>query len=52
MSDGESTTPAPRKRPSFGLPGPTTPAPGADPQPGAPIHDPYGQAPQQGHGQA
>ena len=52
MSDGESTTPAPRKRPSFGLPGPTTPAPGADPQPGAPIHDPYGQAPQQGYGQA
>ena len=52
MSDGESTTPAPRKRPSFGLPGPTTPAPGADPQQGAPIHDPYGQAPQQGYGQA
>ena len=52
MSDGESTTPAPRKRPSFGLPGPTTPAPGADPQQGAPAHDPYGQAPQQGYGQA
>ena len=52
MSDGESTTPAPRKRPSFGLPGPTTPGPGADPQPGAPAHDPYGQAPQQGYGQA
>lgn len=52
MSDGESTTPAPRKRPSFGLPGPTTPAPGADPQQGAPSHDPDGQAPQQGYGQA
>lgn len=52
MSDGESTTPAPRKRPSFGLPGPTTPAPGADPQQGAPAHDPYGQAPQQGYGQS
>lgn len=52
MSDGESTTPAPRKRPSFGLPGPTTPGPGADPQQGAPSHDPYGQAPQQGYGQA
>ena len=52
MSAGDPTTPAPRKRPSFGLPGPTTPAPGADPQPGAPIHDPYGQAPQQGYGQA
>lgn len=52
MSDGESTTPAPRKRQSFGLPGPTTPGPGADPQPGAPAHDPYGQAPQRGYGQA
>lgn len=51
MSDGESTTPAPRKRPSFGLPGPTTPAPGADPQQGAPSHDPDGQAPHQGYGQ-
>ena len=38
MSDGESTTPAPRKRPSFGLPGPTPPAPGTDPQSGAPQH--------------
>lgn len=28
MSDGESTTPAPRRRPSYGLPGPTSPAPG------------------------
>ncbi|MGP5055847.1 hypothetical protein ACTXJ3_12265 [Brachybacterium paraconglomeratum] len=52
MSDGESTTPAPRKRPSFGLPGPTTPGPGADPQQGAPAHDPDGQAPQQGYDQA
>lgn len=43
MSDGESTTPAPRKRPSFGLPGPTSPAPGTDPQSGAPFHDPHGQ---------
>ncbi|MBB5832339.1 hypothetical protein [Brachybacterium aquaticum] len=30
MSDGESTTPAPRQRPRFGLPGPTSPAPGTD----------------------
>ena len=29
MSDGESTTPARRERPSYGLPGPTAPAPGA-----------------------
>lgn len=33
MSDGESTTPAPRRRPSYGLPGPTSPA--ADPGSGA-----------------
>jgi hypothetical protein len=38
MSDGEPTTPAPRKRPSFGLPGPTQPAPGTDPQSGPPQH--------------
>ncbi|APX34204.1 hypothetical protein BH708_17515 [Brachybacterium sp. P6-10-X1] len=36
MSDGESTTPAPRKRPTYGLPGPTTP------QPGGPSASPYG----------
>lgn len=29
MSDGESTTPAPRRRPSYGLPGPASPAPDA-----------------------
>lgn len=52
MSDGESTTPAPRKRPSFGLPGPTTPAPGTDPQSGAPHHAPYGQSSQPGPAQA
>ncbi|GAA1490125.1 hypothetical protein [Brachybacterium sacelli] len=28
MSDGESTTPAPRKRPTYGRPGPTTPQTG------------------------
>ncbi|MGO3290048.1 MULTISPECIES: hypothetical protein [unclassified Brachybacterium] len=34
MSDGESTTPAPRQRPSYGLPGPTpTSAPRADAAP-------------------
>ena len=38
MSDGEPTTPAPRKRPSFGLPGPTQPVPGAEPQPGPSQH--------------
>ncbi|MDN5900896.1 MAG: hypothetical protein L0H74_12595, partial [Brachybacterium sp.] len=37
MSDGESTTPAPRRRPSYGLPGPTSPAPDAAP--------PYGDSP-------
>lgn len=37
MSDGESTTPARRERPSYGLPGPTAPAPGtASGTPGAP----------------
>ena len=29
MPDGESTTPDPRRRPSYGLPGPTSPAPDA-----------------------
>lgn len=40
MSDGQSTTPAPRQRPSYGLPGPTSPAPGAQssPQFGAPSY--------------
>ena len=38
MADGEATTPAPRKRPSFGLPGPTQPVPGAEPQPGPSQH--------------
>ena len=33
MSDGESTTPAPRQRPSYGLPGPTSAAPGAEAAP-------------------
>ncbi|WP_114855110.1 hypothetical protein [Brachybacterium sp. YJGR34] len=50
MSDGESTTPAPRKRPSYGLPAPTTPAPGGGGAPQqwspsgqeAPGGDPYG----------
>ena len=36
MSDGEFTTPAPRKRPTYGLPGPTTP------RPGDPSASPYG----------
>lgn len=31
MSDGESTTPGGRRRPSYGLPGPTSPAPDAAP---------------------
>src|SRR5699024_12403077 len=39
MSDGESPTPSPRKRPSYGLPGPSGPSadPGlpAQPEPGA-----------------
>ena len=38
MSDGEPTTPAPRKRQSFGLPGPTQPVPGTEPQPGPSQH--------------
>lgn len=38
MSDGESTTPAPRKRPNYGLPGPTSPAPGTDPTYGSPSY--------------
>lgn len=55
MSDGESTPPAPRRRPSYGLPAPTGPAPDpadgpatlgapsyATPPGGAPAaHDPY-----------
>lgn len=51
MSDGESTTPAGRRRPSYGLPGPTSPAPGAAPYGGAPDSGPsYGapSAPAQG----
>lgn len=43
MSDGESTTPAPRNRPTYGRPGPTTP------QTGDPSASPYG-APQGGPG--
>lgn len=35
MSDGESTPPGPRRRPSYGLPGPTSPAPGSTPPPAA-----------------
>src|SRR5690625_7233672 len=39
MSDGESPTPSPRKRPSYGLPGPSGPSadPGlpAQPEPGS-----------------
>lgn len=31
MSDGESTAPTPRQRPSYGLPGPTAPSPGSAP---------------------
>lgn len=40
MTDGESTTPGPRRRPSYGLPGPTSPAPGAGAAPsyGAPSY--------------
>ncbi|ATG52822.1 hypothetical protein CFK38_15775 [Brachybacterium vulturis] len=42
MSDGESPTPAPRRRPSYGLPGPSSPAPGAAPSYG---HSSYGDSP-------
>lgn len=54
MSDGESTTPAPRPRPSYGLPGPTGAAPEpvqghARPSYGAPAQDaPWGAAPSAG----
>lgn len=46
MTDGESTTPAPRRRPSYGLPGPTTPAvdPGASSGVGN-VGEPYGRGP-------
>ena len=49
MSDGESTPPARRTRPSYGLPGPTSPAPGGDGGNGTPASGstPYG-APAQG----
>jgi hypothetical protein len=64
MSDGESTTPGPRRRPSYGLPGPTSPAPGSTPPPtapsygvphgtssyGAPGHDPSAAAASGAHG--
>lgn len=47
MSDGESTTPARRARPSYGLPGPTAQPPGAAPgtpsDPGAASGSPRGQ---------
>lgn len=46
MSDGESTTPAPRRRPSYGLPGPSSPAPGAEGAPQFGAQD--GSAPQYG----
>ena len=39
MSDGESTTPAPRQRPSYGLPGPTSAAPGAEAAPQFGTHN-------------
>lgn len=51
MTDGESTTPAPRRRPSYGLPGPTTPAVDSGASAGgahgsgpssAPAHPPHG----------
>lgn len=46
MSDGESTTPAPRRRPSYGLPGPTSPAPDAAPTYGDSSYgDPSAAAP-------
>ncbi|HJG90175.1 MAG TPA: hypothetical protein K8V81_00480 [Brachybacterium massiliense] len=54
MSDGQSPTPAPRKRPSYGLPGPTTPPtgpaaqPGSAPQPGSAAQP--GSAPAQPDG--
>lgn len=44
MSDGESTTPAPRRRPSYGLPGPSAPAAGAGPGGSAPA--PHGDGAQ------
>ncbi|MGP9733757.1 hypothetical protein ACT3SQ_04260 [Brachybacterium sp. AOP42-C2-15] len=46
MSDGESTTPTPRRRPSYGLPGPTSPAPTTDgaPQVGTPGHSGSGHS--------
>lgn len=37
MSDGESTTPAGRRRPSYGLPGPISPAPDAMPHGGPAV---------------
>lgn len=42
MTDGEPTTPAPRRRPSYGLPGPAEAAP---PVPGAPAAGPHSAAP-------
>lgn len=56
MSDGQSMTPAPRKRPSYGLPGPASPAPdaGGGPVQGSPSYgspgpsSPYGATPPSG----
>ena len=52
MSDGESTTPGGRRRPSYGLPGPTSPAPDAAPYGASPYGGPsYGGPPDPGvHG--